>query len=439
MLKPSPARLAALRTLETASRGQQPIQRVLDDHLLRAPLSVADRALCTELVYGVLRLERRLNWIVDRFLRQPGKTSPLLRLLLVMGAYEGLYLTRIPPHATVSAATDLARHVLGAPISRVVNGVLRALLRESPDAFAPETIENQCATAVERLGVAWSLPDWLAGLWIKAYGEQMALRLAKASAATPWAALRINAAWPEALALRDTLTTGLPEHTVSRTGDFDLSFAPGVHPPNLDKLMADGQVSRQGFSSQRMLETLGATDIHGPLWDACAGHGGKTCALLERGVPVTLASDTSLKRLRGLYHELCRLHLPRPAIVAASAACPPLAPHRRFDAVLLDVPCSGLGTLARHPDLRRLRTPADLPGLIALQARILDAAWEHLAPGGQLFYVTCTLNPAENEQQINAFLARRTDAEQECLQQDSPGERGADMLFGTRLRKRERR
>ena len=76
MPKPSPARLAALRTLETASRGQQPIQRVLDDHLSRIPLSVADRALCTELVYGVLRLERRLNWIIDHFLRQPGKTSP---------------------------------------------------------------------------------------------------------------------------------------------------------------------------------------------------------------------------------------------------------------------------------------------------------------------------------------------------------------------------
>ena len=115
MPKPSPARLTALRALETAGRSHRPIQSILDEHLRRTPLSAADRALCTELAYGVLRLERRLNWILDRFLRQPGKTSPLLRLLLIMSAYEGLCLTRIPAHATVSAATDLARHVLGAP------------------------------------------------------------------------------------------------------------------------------------------------------------------------------------------------------------------------------------------------------------------------------------------------------------------------------------
>ena len=106
---------------------------------------------------------------------------------------------------------------------------------------------------------------------------------------------------------------------------------------------------------------------------------------------------------------------------------------------MLDVPCSGLGTLARHPDLRRLRTPADLAGLLAIQAQILDAAWAHLEPGGQLFYITCTLNPAENEQQIETFLTRHADAEQECRQQDVPGEQGADMLFGARLRKRPAR
>ena len=436
MPKPSPARLTALRALETASRGQRPIQSVLDDALRRTPLSPADRALCTGLVYGVLRLERRLNWILDRFLRQPGKTSPLLRLLLSIGAYEALYLNRIPDHATVNATTELARQVLGAPVSRVVNGVLRALLRESPESFAPEVIEQHCTDPVERLGVAWSLPNWIAALWIDAYGEQTARRLAQASCFTPWTALRINAARPDAHILREALIADLPTQAVCQTGDFAVSLAPGVLPSELDSLLAAGRISRQGSSSQRILDRLGATAIQGPLWDACAGHGGKTCALLERGVPVTLASDISLKRLRGLRHELVRLDLPLPRVVAASAALPPLAPHTRFDAVLLDVPCSGLGTLARHPDLRRLRTPEGLHGLIAIQARILDAAWSHLAPGGQLLYVTCTLNPAENEQQIEAFLSRHTDAEQEHHQQDVPGEHGADMLFGARLRKR---
>ena len=439
MTTPSPARFAALRALEAATRSQRPMQSVLDEHLRRTPLSIEDRALCTELVYGVLRLERRLNWIVDRLLRHPGKTSPLLRLLLIMGAYEGLYLARIPAHATVNSATDLARHVLGAPMARVVNGVLRALLRESPEALTPEAIERQAATPVERLGVAWSLPDWIVRLWLDAYGETTTRRLAQASAVTPWTALRVNAARPDAPALRNALVAGLPECAAHHTGDFDLCLAPGIRPQNLETLLAEGRISRQGFSSQRMLETLGVTETRGPLWDACAGHGGKTCALLERGVPVTLASDTSLKRLRGLQRELCRLALPRPSVVAASAACPPLAPHSRFNAILLDVPCSGLGTLARHPDLRRLRTPADLAGLLAIQAQILDAAWEHLEPGGQLFYITCTLNPAENEQQIETFLTRHADAEQECRQQDVPGEQGADMLFGARLRKRPAR
>ena len=182
-----------------------------------------------------------------------------------------------------------------------------------------------------------------------------------------------------------------------------------------------------------MLEALDAPHWEGPVWDACAGRGGKTLALMELGVPVLAASDTYQPRLRGLRDDARRLVITPPPLFCASAAEPAL--RGEPGTILLDVPCSGLGTLSRHPDLRVLRTPGQVADLVALQRRILDAVWPYLPSGGRLAYITCTMNPAENEGQIAAFLERTPGASLEIQWQSAPDTFGSDLMFGAIVRK----
>jgi 16S rRNA (cytosine967-C5)-methyltransferase len=179
------------------------------------------------------------------------------------------------------------------------------------------------------------------------------------------------------------------------------SFAsahPGNHPPFVS-------VPWCSFAaSQTALHVLQPSGWPDPIWDACAGQGVKCCALLERGMQVSLASDTHWPRLRRISSECHRLGLTPPLAVQASALDPPL----RFTpgTIVLDVPCSGLGVLASRPDIRRHRQAVQLQGLIHLQAAMLEAAYAEVGAGGHIAYITCTQNPAENEDQIRELLVR---------------------------------
>ena len=210
-------------------------------------------------------------------------------------------------------------------------------------------------------------------------------------------------------------------------------FAPGTQPEYMRDYLRQGRLSIQGAGSQLVLEALDAPRWEGPVWDACAGRGGKTLALVELGVPVLAASDTYQPRLRGMRDDAKRLVLKAPPLFCASAAEPALRGTPRT--ILLDVPCSGLGTLARHPDLRTLRTPGQVAGLVDLQRRILDAVWSYLPSGGHLVYITCTINPAENERQSDAFLARTPGASLEKQWQSTPDAFGSDLMYGAMLKK----
>ncbi len=433
-MTPFPARVAALHVLETIDRPDAPaLQSVLDSKLRTARLSPLDKALCTELVYGVTRHHLLLNWIAGQFLRNPGKTPEALRRILAIASYELLFLERIPPHASVNTAVDLVRAVLGGKCSGVANGVLRSLVREDVSRFLPEAVEQRLGTTPQGLSIAWSLPEWIIRLWIDAYGKEKTLSLVRAASRTPRACLRFNARFKDATQQRDALLSAIPgAHPL---GNFGLLLPPGSHLAAIDELLQSGRASRQGAGSQRVLDALDAFSLQGPVWDACAGFGGKTCALLERGVAVAVASDTSVSRLRGLRRELERLNLPRPLIVSASATTPPFCKDFHPASILIDAPCSGLGTLSKRPDLRLHRTADHLPPLVSLQSQILDAAWKRLKPEGTLVYITCTLNPQENEQQIDRMLNAHTDASAICRFESTPGDDGADLMFGAVLRK----
>lgn len=193
----------------------------------------------------------------------------------------------------------------------------------------------------------------------------------------------------------------------------------GTLPWQTRTLLAEGKASRQSVASYEALEAFGPASWELPIWDCCAGRGGKTMTLLEQGIAVELASDPSEQRLNALPQEYARLgltHPPCPETLALSveevvARLAGREPHRSFGTILIDAPCSGLGTLSRRPEIRFRRSPEDLNALAGLQKRILNQVWPYVKPGGSLVYLTCTLNPPENELQIADFLATHSNGE----------------------------
>ena len=203
-----------------------------------------------------------------------------------------------------------------------------------------------------------------------------------------------------------------------------------------------GAASRQSAASYEVLEAFEPASWRLPIWDCCAGRGGKTLALLDQGIAVGLASDPSEHRLNALAEEYARLMLTAPPCpetlplsVEESAAL--LAEQSRtFGTILIDAPCSGLGTLSRRPEIRFRRTPDDLDKLTGTQKRILSLAWERLEPGGSIIYLTCTLNPAENEGQVANFLEQHENAELSQEFQTDFSSPLREFFYGAQIRKR---
>ena len=200
---PLPAREAALRILERTGISA-PVQSLLDTKLTGGLFSRQEAALTTELVYGYLRSEIRISWLLSQFMKAPEKLPASMKLMIGIAAYELLYLDRIPAHASVSAAVDAVRARFGQGLSRVANGVLRSLIRlsESEDLKAFAFYESRIKDPMERLSVFHSVPRWMLELWTKGYGPEKAETFARAVSVVPSPCVRVNAARDEWEALR---------------------------------------------------------------------------------------------------------------------------------------------------------------------------------------------------------------------------------------------
>ncbi len=372
--------------------------------LRHAGISRQDAALATELVYGYLRSEIRISWLLRRFLSAPDKLPPEALLTLGVAAHEIVHLDRIPDYAAVDWAVTHISQRFGPDLGKLANAVLRNVARLGDAARNADLYREGTADPREILSVQHAAPRWLVDLWCDAYGMDQAADLLAASAQAPAPAVRVNAARPGWQTLRDTL---IADHGGAACGHAGVIFPVGGFPAEVAALERQGLLSRQGGASQQVLDALRPDTWEGPVWDACCGRGGKALALIERGVDVCLCSDPNAGRLRGLRADAARLGVALPALVRASATQPPYAADSTdaFRTILIDAPCSGLGTLSRRPDIKLRRTAADLDALTALQARILDAALAALPSGGRLVYITCTLNPAENQAQIDRLLS----------------------------------
>jgi len=395
------------------------------DQVLAAQSAITDerdRALAAELSYGVCRWFRRLGAIIDHLLQKPFKPRDRdLRLLLMVGAYQLLY-SRVPPHAALSTTVDGTRTLGKAWASKLVNGVLRRLQREQAQITGGIDAEP---------ALRYAQPDWLYRAITAAWPDQAAAVL-DALQQRPPMTLRVDLGritrGDYAGRLAQAGITARPHPVVESALVLDQALAV-ARLPGFD----EGLVSVQDAGAQLAAPYLDLAPGQHVL-DACAAPGGKTLAMLQQSAGLTMtALDADPQRLARVAENLQRAGC-HAELIADDAGAPaqPGWSSRRYERILVDAPCSATGVMRRHPDIRLLRRPEDIDVLVRRQAAILDRLWGLLAPGGRLLYVTCSLLPAENAEQIAAFLARHKDAQPLKLP-TTPGRRsgeGVQLLPG---------
>ncbi|MGD2183960.1 16S rRNA (cytosine(967)-C(5))-methyltransferase [Lusitaniella coriacea] len=381
------------------------LDRVLHD----GDLDLADRGLLSELVYGVVRRARSLDALIDQLGKKKARQQPPdLRAILHLGLYQLRYLDRVPDSAAVNTSVELAKNNGLKRLAGVVNGILRQysrLAEEGDPLVLPED-------AIARLGILHSYPDWIVQLWVEQFGTEEAERLGKWFNQPPSLDLRVN---PLNATLED-VERALNEENNSR---FDLTRVPPL-PQALRLKGKTGAIAqlpgfKQGWwtvqdSSAQLVVHLLDPQPGEVIIDACAAPGGKTTHIAElmRDRGTIWARDRAEKRLRKVRANAQRLQLQSIQLSPGdSCDCPPF--HQTADRVLVDAPCSGLGTLHRHPDIRWRQTPEKLDELTTLQNQLLSQTALWVKPGGILVYATCTLNPAENETLIQSFLDTHAD------------------------------
>ncbi len=355
-----------------------------------------DRAFVHELTYGTTRLRGRLDHLIGRFLdRGVASLDPKVLEVLRLGAYQALYMDAVPSFAAVSESVDQVRQVAGPRPAGLVNAVLRRVA-EAGD--GPELFPDPATDPVSFLATWGSHPRWLLDRWLRRVSFSEALALVEHDNRRPPTFLMSLE-----LDVRRTLEhlgqVGI-EADVVWDEPACVRLAPGTAPgAALGAVPASIIQDPAAGLVARYADLPAGTDVA----DLCAAPGGKAMALAGEGRRV-LAADLSAPRL-----ELVRQNAARTGrgvhCVVADALRPPLA---SMDAVLLDAPCSGTGTLARHPDARWRLSPDDIGRFAHLQGRMLDAAAAVVRRGGWLVYSTCTLEPEENEDRVEAFLDRHS-------------------------------
>lgn len=383
-------RRAVSAVLRAVSRGRR-LDRALDE--AAAGLQDRERRWAHEAAYGTVRLRGRIDHLLGLHLRKGlDSLSPLLQDLLRQGAYELLYMGGVPDYAALSQTVSQVRRVAGEGAARLANGVLRSLQREGGDASRfPRFSQDPLA----HLATWGSHPEWLVRRWLERWEPHEVLKLVEWNNAPPPLYLRpLSSSLAEARAALEE--AGWASREVG-SGIPCLLLEDGTNPARLlDTVQGIVQDPGAALVTEYADVPEGVT-----VADLCAAPGGKALALASRGFYV-LACDASLARLRVLKANLARV-AGRMDLVVALAQAPPF---REVPFVLLDVPCSGTGTLRRHPDARWRLTLETLIRLVELQKEILDAAARLVPPGGHLLYSTCTLEPEENELQVEAFLGR---------------------------------
>jgi 16S rRNA (cytosine967-C5)-methyltransferase len=402
----SPARTIAfdvLRRVET--------QNAYADEVLRAELGskvrTEDAGLATELTLGVLRWQRLVDFLIGRNLTKVAKTLDVeVRIALRLGMYQLWFLERVPAHAAVHESVELVKRARKRSAAPLVNAVLRKAAKEatqlekSRSALALLLPEN--ILLAERLGILYSHPTWLVERWLRIFGEERTQALLEANNRVPGVSCYVLDAQR-----RDNVRASLQKVGCMIEPGLLLRDAWTLHGgnPAASEALQQGWVAIQDEASQAVAHLL-AVEEGNTVLDLCAAPGGKTILLARAAGSQgrVIAAELHEHRMRAMAQRFETAGLRNIESVALDGT-QPLPFERRFDRILVDAPCSGTGTLARHPEIRWQLREEDLADLHARQVRLLKNALANLAPQGRVLYSTCSLEPEENELVVNEALA----------------------------------
>ena len=427
----SPVRRVAAAVLRRVDSGGAYADRALSAEATRAGLDPRERAFATQLAYGAVQRRRTLDHVIAACAGRPAEQLDApVRDALRLGVLQLLFLDGVAPHAAVDQSVELAK-AGGGPGFRLVNAVLRRAGRDGPGLLAALDDATPQGAALRH-----SVPDWIAELWWDALGAEEARGLLASVNEPAESALRVNAL----VADRDAVAAELAERGVAThpapaplaEGLPEGLVVEGAFDPSRDPLWEAGALvaqSRAAMSAARLLAPQPGFRV----LDLCAAPGGKTThlAALMGGAGEVVAVERNPRRADALRRTCERLRAEIVRVETRDAAQP--RADDPFDAVLVDPPCSGLGTLQGRPDLRWHARPEAIEELVELQQRILAAGAAALRPGGALVYATCTISPRENEQIVERFLAQHAGFAREREHLLLPHHDGTDGFFLARL------
>ena len=396
----SPARLAAFRILMKIEQGGGFAVDMLHDEPV-SRFNPPDRRLATELVYGVLRQKRCLDWYLASLVERPlEQLDPEVRMALRLGAYQVLFLSRVPVRAAVHQAVELVK----GSRQRKAAGLINAVLRKTGPAGFEQACSRLPADSPRGLSLRFSHPEWLVSRWIDRWGPHRTAVVLRHNNEPPQVHFRSNSPRLGQEEMRTVLEA--EGYRVSRHHAGEGIWVVDEGDLTKSSLYRCGQVAIQGAGSQLIarLPELKASDA---CLDLCSGTGGKASHMVQlgKGRASVIGVDSNFGRLR-IARERHGRQWPGLRWVVADGTRP-LPLSTRFDKILVDAVCSGTGTLRRNPEIRWRLRAEDLTRLARLQLRLLGNAADRLKPGGTLVYATCSLEPEENEQVAERFLARR--------------------------------
>lgn len=441
-IKISSARQAALKALKLVFSGQS--LSAVQPQTIDVLEDKRDRGLANEIVNGVLRWRWQLEFFTAQLLSKKLKAKDQdVQLILLMALYE-LTECRTPDYAVINESVELVRKSGKQWAGSLVNAILRRYTRE----------KEELAEVLKVDAARFSHPEWMLEKFKKDWPEQWQ-QLIESNNQRPAFWLRVNKRQNDVLQYKQLLDENDIESEITELSDQALKLAQGLDVRLLPGF-SDGAVSVQDAGAQLSANLLNVLDGQRVL-DLCAAPGGKTTHILERHSTIKklVAVEVDEKRMQRVQENLQRLKLNEvdnhqtitELVVADARDYKQWWDGEYFDRILIDAPCSASGVIRRHPDIKSLRRESDIQTLVDLQSEILAVAWQMLAVGGELLYITCSVFKDENQKQIKRFIAAMKASAQEIIidaewgvaceygRQLFPGEKEADGFYFCRLKK----
>ncbi len=414
------ARRIAFHVLNGCRRSDTPFQALLDREFTTHPATdIRDRNLATELVTGVIRRRLTLDWYIGKVSTTPlAKMDPEILDALRLGVYQLLFLDRIPPRAAVNETVELIKSGRLSHVAGFVNGVLRNVQRQASDFHFPDPDRDPAAA----LSIIHAHPPWLVKRWLRQFGRERTETLLASNNRPAPRSIRANTRFIS----RDDLLARLEtEGVAARPGRFS--------PEGIEVVEAHGSLSgldshRQGlWTAQDEAAQVASRLLPAPpgsrVVDLCAGRGVKLSHLAQvlpqpellAAVEISPRKCADLESIAAAYPDTPIRVFNQDAVAFARI---PRGP--KFHAVLADVPCTGTGTIRRHPDIKWKDFPTVLPQMVSIQRFILEAAVDLTVPRGYVLYVTCSMEREENEGNVEWMLKHRQDVSRVDLRTEGP-------------------